>query len=139
MEDIKKRILEYVYAQKTVIFASIGGQGHPTMRPLTVAGDSPYGELWFPINIKSGVVKEIGSDGRASVFVADPDGLYSCYLNGEAELVTDPARKDEMWQNKWSRFWPEGPAAPDYALVRFIPRRGVFVDVTEDIWEEVFF
>ena len=42
-------------------------------------------------------------------------------LTCTAEVVTDEQSKAQRWEDWMAEYHPQGPASPDYVLLRFVP------------------
>ena len=39
--------------------------------------------------------------------------------------------KDELWEDDWARYWPDGAGDPDYVLIKVTPESVDFLDLTK--------
>ena len=73
-------------------------------------------------------VAEIRKSGRASVFGYRPGDHSSINALGAAEVVTSDPIKAEKWKEKWTAFWKDGPADPNYVLIKVVPKKIIYLD-----------
>ncbi len=91
----------------------------------------PFGDdlvCWFATGAQSSKVQEIKNNSAASVFLYRPEDHSSISLQGEAQVVTDDAVRKEKWNDKWAAYWPAGPADEQYALIKIVPKKVVYLD-----------
>jgi len=85
-------------------------------RPMAVAGVEGASTLWFVTSQNTPKSEEIRRDGRVSV-TFQSDKRYVA-LSGVAELMTDPAKIDELWKTSWNVWFPQGKDDPNLVLIR---------------------
>jgi general stress protein 26 len=98
----------------TLVTRSRGGSLHG--RPMSVARVDDDATLWFITSAASAKSHELADDARAMVTFQSGE-RFAC-LNGNAELVFDPLRIKQLWQEKF-RVWFSSPHDSDIVLVRF--------------------
>jgi general stress protein 26 len=60
----------------------------------------------------------------AATLAYQDDARSACVvLVGQADVVEDLAQRRARFKPFWRAFWPEGPEAEDFVLLRFTPRR----------------
>jgi general stress protein 26 len=91
----------------------------------TVDGD---GDLWFFSPKDSEHNKRIARDGRVQFFSVNTGDSAYFSLAGEAEIVHDPAKVEELW-NPMAKVWFQGGKDdPNLSLLRICPRNGYYWD-----------
>ena len=98
----------------TLITRQRGGSLHG--RPMAIARVDDNVTLWFVSSIASAKVDEIAEDSRAMVTFQSSSRCVC--LNGNAELVFDPAQIKALWKDEY-RVWFQGETDPDIVLVCF--------------------
>jgi general stress protein 26 len=83
--------------------------------------------IWVATFADSRKVKQIRKNPRVALqFTSQPDGGKLALVLGRARIVRDMAEKKRAWKLATydiSQFWPEGPGAEQYCLLRIVPRR----------------
>ncbi|MFO0746643.1 MAG: pyridoxamine 5'-phosphate oxidase family protein [Myxococcota bacterium] len=92
------------------------GAGHYHARPMAVAGKDDDGDLWFVTAIESPKVREIEADPK--VLVTFQDGQRFMAMTGEAQVVRDRKKLDEVWSPTMKVWFPEGKDDPSVALLK---------------------
>ncbi len=111
--------------------ALIDENGYPTASTLTVSKNDGINWLTFCTGLSSNKAKRIAKCNRASVCINSLE--YNITLVGTIEVLTDPDVKKEMWYEGMSGVFPDGPATPDYCVLKFTTNRyNLFID-----WKEV--
>lgn len=110
-----------------------GGNGHLHSRPMTTQNKSleAGGSLWFFMSRKSDPVDDLKAEPAVNLAYADPSADTYVSVSGNASVVEDQAKKNELW-NKMSEAWfPGGPTDPDLALVQVQIVHANYWDVKE--------
>ena len=100
--------------------------GYPQSRPMHLV-DRNANRLWFATSRASRKVAQIGVDPRVTVLFVDSTRFNYASIHGRAQVVVDPERETSLWQDDWRDDWPEGPADPDYVLLRVDGVRGHYL------------
>ena len=63
-------------------------------------------------------------------------------VRGTADVLTDPATKERIWDvmdYDLAQFWPDGPSSSDYCVIRVTPTRvelsEMFGTMNKRIWK----
>ncbi|MBU0596103.1 pyridoxamine 5'-phosphate oxidase family protein, partial [Candidatus Bipolaricaulota bacterium] len=105
------------------LLVTVGDDGYPQSRPMHLV-DRDANRLWFATSRASRKVAQIGADPRVTVLFVDSSRFNYAAIHGLAHVVVDPEREKTLWQDEWRDDWPEGPADPDYVLLRIDGVRG---------------
>jgi general stress protein 26 len=95
--------------------------GEVTARPIGVVGDHAAfdGSLWFITDKRSRKVRAIESGASTTLlFQHDKEGAY-LHLIGQASVVDDRARLEELYTTLQRTWFPKGLDDPDITLLRF--------------------
>lgn len=94
------------------------GGPHLTMMGL-LQGAGPD-ELYMQTTRSSQKVKNLLTHSAAEIAVSDKQGYV--ILTCSAEVLDDAALKEAKWEDWMAQYHPQGPSAPDYVLLRFLPQ-----------------
>jgi general stress protein 26 len=95
-------------------------------RPMALLKVEDNGDLWFITGIDSGKVDEIQHHPEVNVCLQE-DGKYLS-LCGQASLVRDRAKIDELWTEEAKVWFPKGKDDPNIGLIRVTPTEGEYWD-----------
>jgi general stress protein 26 len=88
-------------------------------RPMSSNGDIDLnGDIWFFTSAASHKVSEIEKLPKVNVSFADPDNQHYISISGNAVLVRDQNKIDELWRPEFKMWFPGGKNDPDIALLR---------------------
>ena len=100
------------------------GDGALHTRPTSNNGEVEFdGDLWFFSDRDSRKVKEIGKDPRVLVSFAEAERGIWLALEGRASIVTDAAKKRELWLEELERWFANGPEDESVVLIKVSAER----------------
>ncbi|WP_458401832.1 pyridoxamine 5'-phosphate oxidase family protein [Candidatus Avelusimicrobium sp.] len=76
-------------------------------------------ENYFPINKYSSRLKQFLLCPKTTLYFYDISTGEICQLKGKMDVVKNPARRAELWQEEWQRQFPEGVNDEDFMLIHF--------------------
>lgn len=104
-----------------------GGDLHS--RPMSSNGQiDPNGDVWFFTNVSSHKVSEIAKLPKVNISFADPDNQRYVSVSGNAQLVRDQKKIEELWKPEFKIWFPEGKDDPQIALLRVKPEKAEYWD-----------
>lgn len=128
----KRQVLKVMNTAKAVYLATTSDQG-PRVRalvnlrrrwaypkPSRTARREDF-TVYLATSRASDKIAEITADPRVSVYYSRPLLFRGVMLCGKAEILDDQDLKAALWSNDWRIYWPDGPANPDYVVVRLRP------------------
>ena len=94
-------------------------EGHA--QPMTAHFEGQHGPLFFYAHRNSRIV-QAADHSQAAVFhyVGRKHDLYAC-VHGDVVSVDDRAVVDRFWSEEVARWYPQGRADADLAVLRFTP------------------
>ncbi|KAA5542625.1 general stress protein [Roseiconus nitratireducens] len=101
-------------------------EGELDARPMAVAELEPDGDLWFVTDRNSGKVADLMLDHEVAVTMQSSRKFVT--LTATAHLVDDRAKLEELWQEAWKVWFPQGKASNSIALLKVEPKRGEYWD-----------
>ncbi len=99
-----------------------------TCRPMTAIKVCDQGNLWFFSEKDSEKNKAIAIDKDVKLFFSHPG--KSCYLvvNGEAEILMDKAKIEELWTPIAKVWFKEGKEDPTISIIKVTPTTAYYWD-----------
>ena len=104
------------------------GDGEST-RPMSTQGVDDDGTLWFFSDKNSDKNKEIKADNDIRLYYSQPSKGSFMVLNGEAEIVFDKAKVEELWSPHVKVWFKEGKDDPTISLLKVTPKSAYYWDV----------
>lgn len=103
-------------------------QGDST-RPMSTQGVDEDGTLWFFSDKNSIKNKEIANDKNVRLYYSHPSKSSYMVLNGEAEIVVDKVKVEELWSPLVKTWFKEGKDDPNITLLKVTPTNAYYWDV----------
>lgn len=100
--------------------------GQLRARPMRIANIQQDASMWFATGLRSGKTEEIQNDSHVAV-VFQGGGKYVS-MSGIASVSRNPAKIDELWNEAWKVWFPEGKSDPSLALLHVSPQEGEYWD-----------
>lgn len=92
-------------------------QGHLHAQPMTTQEREFDGDLWFVASRQSDLIHSVAERRAVNVSYAQ-EGRGYVSLYGNAELVEDRAKLDELWSDFYKAYFPEGKEDPNVQLLK---------------------
>ena len=114
--------------------------GRLRSRPMTTQNSEvdERASLWFFMSRGSEAVNDIGADPGVNVAYADPGRDAYVSVSGEAAVVEDRAKKDQLWSKLAEAWFPDGVDDPDLALIEVRIEDAEYWDVKESKATQLF-
>jgi general stress protein 26 len=114
--------------------------GRLRSRPMTTQNSEAdeRASLWFFMSRGSEAVNDIGADPVVNVAYADPGRDAYVSISGEAAVVEDREKKEQLWSKLAEAWFPGGADDPDLALVEVRIEDAEYWDVKESKVTQLF-
>jgi general stress protein 26 len=117
-DDLQK-LRELVKEIDFCMLTTVDERGDLHSRPMSSNGDiDQNGDIWFFTSASSHKVSEIEKLPKVNVSFADPDNQHYISISGNAQLVRDRNKIEELWRPEFKMWFPEGKDDPEIALLR---------------------
>jgi general stress protein 26 len=102
------------------MFTTRHANGHLHSRPMTTQNSGMENDdcLWFFMSRSGEPVADLMADPIVNIVYANPSDASYVSVSGNAEVVEDMTRKQQLWSTMAQAWFPGGAADPDLALVR---------------------
>lgn len=125
-EEGLKRINSIIKNLRLAMLTTRSVDGDLHSRPMATQEAEFSGDLWFFTARSSGKVADIRANPNVNVSYAGGDAYVS--LAGTASIVTDPAKKRELWSDMLKVWFENGPDDPEVVLIHVEADSGQFWD-----------
>jgi general stress protein 26 len=105
---------------RTALLVTRGADGHLHGRPMAMRQQVRGEEIWFATTAASKKCEDLAADPRCALTFTAADGT-TVSISGRGEVIRDRKLAALLWDRSWSRWFPDGPAHRDVALLRVIP------------------
>lgn len=128
--DAEQRVHVHEILQKMssvmVLSSALSGPSVMNGRPLHIAKLDDDDTMWFVVGRDSTKVHEIRSDDH--VQITGQEGMRWIHLSGVADVVTDRARIQALWNKMHDIWFPDGATDPNVCLLRIRPQNAEYWD-----------
>ena len=99
-------------------------RGQLTARPMYIAKLDADGDLWFATDVDSAKVDEIKANPEVCVTMSG-GGTYVS-ISGRARVEHDKDKIEQMWNEGWRVWFPDGKTDPRLTLINVEAREGEY-------------
>jgi len=107
-------------------------------RPMTTIDRDFDGSLWFFAKTDSAAVKSLEAHPQVSLSYSAPVEFEFVAVSGIAVVVTDVAKKQELWRPTVQAWFPEGAESPHNVLIKVIPNHAEYWDSKSNLLVQLF-
>ena len=99
-----------------------------TCRPMGAQKVCDQGNIWFFSEVNSDKNNEIKQDKHVQLFFSHPGKSSYLVVNGEAEVIIDKNKTDELW-TPFAKIWfKEGKDDPNISIIKVNPTTAYYWD-----------
>ena len=114
--DDTRKVAELLRGERFGFLTTITMDGRLTSRPMTLQEVEFDGDLWFFAARNSRKVQHLASSPQVNVAVGSSSSWVS--LTGRCVVVTDLAKKQELWNTVVEAWFPDGPEDDGVVLLK---------------------
>jgi general stress protein 26 len=126
--ESREKVWEMIKDIKVAMMVTMDSEGHHFARPMVAQQPDAHHDLWFFTSLDSPKVQEIISNPEVLLSYADPASNAYVSISGDAAVVTDRAKIDELWSESFKAWWPNGKTDPNVTLICVSPRSAEYWD-----------
>jgi len=130
-EDAVKKIKDFVNDIKVCMFCTNVTHLPFRTRPMSTLEVDEEGNLWFFSAKSSDKNDEIKDNDTVQLIYAKNSDAHFLTITGQATVVHDKAKKDELWNPIVKAYFPGGKEDPNLALIKVKP-------VAAHYWDTVY-
>ena len=136
--DEREKVWDLIKDIKFAMMVTQGMDGHLFSRPMANQKHDKDGNLWFFTSADSSKVDEIEHYSKILLSYADPDESNYVSIAGEAQVVRDQAKINELWSEPLKAWFPEGKEDPNVTLIRVEPYSAEYWDNPSSAFVQAF-
>jgi general stress protein 26 len=114
--DQTRKVAELLRGERFAFLTTVMKDGRLASRPMTLQEVEFDGDLWFFAERDSNPVRHITDSPQVNVGVGSGGTWVS--VSGDAVLVTDVAKKRELWNSAVEAWFPQGPDDDSVVLLK---------------------
>lgn len=121
-QDHINKIRDLINDVKYAMMTTVTHEGHLHACPMTTNQIDLAGkEIWFIGDKTTETVKDIQSNPQVNLTYSTHDAKNYASINGQAELIVDAAKLDELWSPAYAAFFAHGKEDPNVQLIKVVP------------------
>lgn len=117
-------IKHHIRAIRVALLTTQAPDGTLRSRPMATQQLDPDGTMWFFTRNDSAKVDHVRHHPAIALGFENPETQVSVSTSGEAEVIKDQAKVDELWNDALKDWFPEGKDDPNIVLLRITTRAG---------------
>jgi general stress protein 26 len=114
--ESREKLAAFIKDGRTGVFTTVEADGSLVSRPMALQSVEFDGDLWFFTSASSAKVSEIQADPHVNV--AFESGNTWVSVAGEAEILEDRSKAEELWNPFVKAYFPDGLEDPELRLVK---------------------
>lgn len=99
-----------------------------TCRPMSALKVCDQGNIWFFSENNSDKNKAIEADKNVQLFFSHPAKNSYLVVNGEASIILDKAKIEELWVSAAKIWFKEGKEDPNISIIKVTPTSAYYWD-----------
>jgi general stress protein 26 len=115
-DEQTQKVAELIKGERFGFLTTVMKDGRLASRPMTLQEVEFDGDLWFFAERDSNPVRHITDSPQVNVGVGSGGTWVS--LSGDAVVVTDAAKKRELWNSGVEAWFPQGPDDDSVVLLK---------------------
>ncbi len=129
-----KKLGEMIKDIKFAMLTTVDEEGALRSRPMAVQNTDGFdGTLWFFTKAAAPKVEQVDHDHKVNVSFSHPDDQSYVSISGQAELVRDEAKKEELWTPAMKAWFPKGHDDPDVGLLKVVADKAEYWDTPHSL------
>ena len=104
------------------------GNGRIDSRPMTTLDIDDNGNVWFFTSRNTDIGKETNWGESVTLIYADPKNSSYLSVAGQAAVVNDEQKKEELWNVMTKAWFPGGKDDPDLVLLKVTTDEAAYWD-----------
>lgn len=113
-----RKLGELIAEIRIAMLTTTTADGSLRSRPMTTQRTTFDGKLWFISKRESRKVEDVRRQPPVSLSYAGPGGDSYVWASGRAELISDPKKAEELWDERYDQWFPDGPRDPSLVLIQ---------------------
>ncbi|PYG01792.1 General stress protein 26 [Georgenia satyanarayanai] len=110
------KVAELVKDARISMFTTVDADGRLVSRPMALQEVEFDGDLWFFADDSSDTVSEVAANPAVNISFSSGDSWVS--VTGNASVVRDRAKSEELWNSFVEAWFPDGPDTPGVVLLK---------------------
>lgn len=129
-----KKLRELIKDIEVGMLTTIDEDGTLHSRPMSTNKEIEFnGDLWFFIYASSHKVSEVDQHQQVNVSFSNPSKQEYVSMSGQAQLVRDRQKMEQLWKPELKAWFPKGLDEPDIALLKVNVEKAEYWDTPSSL------
>jgi general stress protein 26 len=124
----RERLWELVKSHRFAMMTTRSDADALRSRPMTTIEHAGDDSLWFFAKSDMSVTEDLEHHNQVCLSYAESSKPDFVCVSGEAVIVSDVAKKRELWNKAVQAWFPEGPEAANIVLIKVQPQHAEYWD-----------
>lgn len=102
--------------------------GKMRSRPMHALPERDENAIYFVTDTRGAKDDEIAAAPDVCLSFADIGDNTYLSITGDAEIIRDSAKAEELWSSEAQAWWPRGPQDPSVRVLRVVPAQAEYWD-----------
>jgi general stress protein 26 len=125
-EGAGAKLVELLKTFSNGMFVTHGTTEDLHARPMALAKVEANGDVWMLSGAASNKVREVKTDARAQLVCQSASAFVT--VTGRADVNKDRAKLEEIWNDSYKTWFPEGKDDPNLVLIQLRAEEGEWWD-----------
>jgi general stress protein 26 len=113
----REHLIKLLRQFSTAMLVTHAGDNRLRARPMAIGGVGDDAVVWFITGLDTAKAHEIENDTRVHLVCQNEDSAYLS-LCGSATLLQERTRIDQLWQEPFKVWFPQGREDPNIVVIR---------------------
>ena len=124
-----EKLRSLVKAENICMFVTNLQHTPPDARPMATQEVDNEGNIWFMSRSDSSKNIELKEDARVQLFYNNKSSSEYLSVYGEAEILTDRSKIDQLWSPIAKAWFTQGKTDPSISLIKVVPQDAYYWDL----------
>lgn len=124
--NTEEKLINLIQDFKNAMLVTRSDGGTLDARPMAIAEATDDGQVWFVSDRNSGKIADLMLERDVAITMQSSDKFVT--LSGECRVIDDRAKLDDLWQESWKVWFPNGKADASIVLLKVEPEQGEYWD-----------
>ena len=136
-QDALRALRDLIQDIRIGMLTTLTAEGRLHSRPMATQEMAPDGGLWFFTRANTDKAEEIQANPNVNVSYASPRENHYVSVSGTAVLVRDRKKIEQLWNQLYAAWFPQGLEDPDLALLKVTVQHAEYWDAPSGTMAEI--
>jgi general stress protein 26 len=133
-DQARQKVQDLIADIKVALLVTRGQDGKMSGRPMAAVSNTTSDGLWFFSREASPKTTELLHDNHVLLAYSEPKSQNYVSIAGQAEIVRDPRKVEELWSEGIRTWFPKGPSDPAICLIHVAIESAEYWDAPSSAW-----